>query len=153
MTYQTLFSLIQVNHVFTRMKFNFKTSNSELRKDNRISRTLKLNNPPKLRRQYLSTYIMEKITAQQINQRSYLFVNVINPEPSLSSVIWVRGHDWSLVLPDLIYVLHNNCRFTYGFAIMDENWDLLVNWVHLKKQRALVSEILFLVLILNTLFS
>ena len=34
---------------------------------------------------------------------------------------------------------------------MDENWDLLVNGVYLQKQLALVTQILLLVLLLETL--
>ncbi|KAL5803295.1 hypothetical protein ACOSQ4_031600 [Xanthoceras sorbifolium] len=48
----------------------------------------------------------------------------------------------SLVMPNLINVLHNNRGHTNRLAVVNENRDLLVNRVHLQKKKALVPQLL-----------
>ena len=81
----------------------------------------------------------------------YLLINKIRPELGMSSLVRIRGQQWRLVLPDLIYVLNNDEGLTHRFPVVDENWDLLMNGVRLQKLRALVKHVLLLVLILDTL--
>ena len=38
-------------------------------------------------------------------QKRYLFINKIGPEPGLSSLVRIRGKQWRLIVPDLVYVL------------------------------------------------
>ncbi|KRX11559.1 hypothetical protein T07_12648, partial [Trichinella nelsoni] len=45
--------------------------------------------------------------------------------------------------------LKSNDRLADRFAVVNENWDLLVNRVRLKQQRALVPQVLVLVLVLD----
>ena len=61
----------------------------------------------------------------------YLLVNIVSPESSLSFQVRIRGQQWRLVIPGLIYVLNNDKRLTHWFPVVDKNWDLLVNGIHL----------------------
>jgi hypothetical protein len=88
---------------------------------------------------------------KQRQTHTYLVVNKISPQPGLSSLVWIRGQQRRLVIPHLINILNSNKRLTDWFPIVNKNWDLLVNWVHLKKHRTLVPQILLTVLILHTL--
>ena len=72
----------------------------------------------------------------------------------MSSLAWIRGQQWRLVLPDLVYVLNDDERLTHRLSIVDENQDLLMNGVHLQKQGVLVlPQVLLLVLIVNPLLN
>jgi hypothetical protein len=82
---------------------------------------------------------------------TYLLVSKIRPKPGLSSLLRMRRQQTRLVIPHLINILNSNKRLTDWFPIVKENWDLLVNWVHLKKQRTLVPQVLFSILIIDTL--
>ena len=63
--------------------------------------------------------------------KMYLCINKINPKLGLISLVRIRGQQWRLVIPDLIYVLNNDKRLTHWFPIVDKNCDLLVNGIHL----------------------
>ena len=63
--------------------------------------------------------------------KRYLLINKISPEPGLSSLVRIRGQQWRLIIPDLVYVLNNDEGLTHRLPVVDENWDLLLNGVHL----------------------
>ena len=83
--------------------------------------------------------------------QTYPLINETSPEPGTSSRVRIRGHQRRPIIPDLVYVLNNDEGLTHRFPVMDENWDLLVNGVYLQKQLDFVTQILLLVLLLDTL--
>ena len=83
--------------------------------------------------------------------KTYLLVYVVRPEPGLSSLVWVTRQQWRFILPNLINILNYYQRLTNGLSIVDQNRDFLMNWVHLKQQRALVPQVLLSIFILEAL--
>ena len=83
--------------------------------------------------------------------KAYLLVYVVRPEPGLSSLVWVTRQKRRFIAPNLINILNYYQRLTNGLSIVDQNWDFLMNWVHLKKQRALLPQVLLSIFILETL--
>ena len=83
--------------------------------------------------------------------KTYLLVYIVRPEPGLSSLVRVTWQQWRFILPNLIDILHNHERLTNGFSVVDQDRDFLVNWVHLKKQRAFVPQVLLPIFIHETL--
>ena len=71
-------------------------------------------------------------------KKENLFVDEISPEPSLGSLVRIRGKQGSSVMPNLVDVLHDDEGLADGFSVVDENRDLLVDRVHLQKKRTLV---------------
>jgi len=64
---------------------------------------------------------------------NYLGVNIVSPESCLCSLVRIRRQQGRLFIPNLVNVLDSNQRLTNGFAIVDENWYFLMNWVHLEE--------------------
>ena len=75
-------------------------------------------------------------------EKAYLLVYVVRPEPGLSSLVWVTRQQRRFFVPNLINILNYYHRLTNGLSIVDQNWDFLMNGVHLKKQRVLVPRVL-----------
>ena len=84
-------------------------------------------------------------------QHNVLIVYVVRPELDLSSLVWVTRQHQRFIVPKLINILNYYHRLTNGLSIVDQNWDFFMNWIHLKKQRALVPRVLFSIFILETL--
>ena len=83
--------------------------------------------------------------------KTYLLVYVVHPEPGLSSLVWVTRQKRRFIVPNLINILNYYQRLTNGLSIVDQNRDFLMNWVHLKQQRALVPQVLLSIFILEAL--
>lgn len=98
----------------------------------------------------LKTIILRTINVIYLTN---LFVNIVSPKPRLGSLIWVRGEQGRCVMPNLINVLEKEEGFRNGFSIVNQNRDHLVKWVHLKKQRAFVCQVLLPGLIFDPFLS
>lgn len=73
----------------------------------------------------------------------YLLINELSPETCHSPLSRILRQYWWIVLPSIINVFNNNKWFGEAFFIMKQNRDSLVDWVGVKKQRALVGSIFF----------
>lgn len=73
----------------------------------------------------------------------YLLINELSPQTCHSSLSRILRQYWWIVLPSIINVFNNNKWFREAFFIMKQNRDSLVDWVGVKKQRALVGSIFF----------
>lgn len=73
----------------------------------------------------------------------YLLINELSPETCHSPLSRILRQYWWIVLPSIINVFNNNKWFREAFFIMKQNRDSLVDWVGVKKQRALVGSIFF----------
>jgi hypothetical protein len=87
-------------------------------------------------------------TLQQ--DRNYLLFSKSGPKSRFGSFIRILRQQWTL-FPCLVDVLKNNVRFGDHFLVMYQNWNLFVNRVQLQEKRALVKDVFFNVLIINTL--
>ena len=92
---------------------------------------------------------MEKNDLNQ--QQTYLLVYVVRPEPGLSSLVWISRQQRRFMVPNLINILNYYHRLTNGLSVVDQNWDFLMNWVHLNKQRAFVPQVLLSFFVLKAL--
>jgi hypothetical protein len=61
------------------------------------------------------------------SERWYLLIEIGSPKPSKGTIIRIRGEDGRSRRPNLINVLHYHKRFTNGLAIMNQNWDFLMD--------------------------
>ena len=68
--------------------------------------------------------------------KRHLIVNEVSPELGLSSLVRIRWQKRKLILPKPINVFHYYQGLAYGLPIVNQNWNFLMNWVHLQEQRA-----------------
>lgn len=57
----------------------------------------------------------------------------------VSRILGQNGVEFS----GFINVLNNNKRHTDGISIMEEDWDFLMDWICVEKERALVDNVFF----------
>jgi len=81
----------------------------------------------------------------------YLVIDVSNPKSGISSIICILWKDGGNIGPNFINVFNYDCRFTYGFIFMEENWNFLVHRVGLKKKFTFGIQGLFNKLVIYTL--